>query len=439
MADQYATSFEVLNYSGLLFNKGNTRTPLSSIIGSKAVNTNHVEFITGQEYNGGDASQPEISEAASLTAPNATVTTREQKTNVTQIFHESVAVSYGKMSNMGTLSGTNIAGQQANPMNELDFQTGVKMQKIANDIEYTFINGVYNKATTDEEANKTRGLINAITSNVLDLNGKPLTLWKVAEVLAAIKEGNAPTTGLALWLDMKSRFQLNADAKNNGFTIVDKSRNINGINLSTLITPAGEVMLYDGMYLPAGKAMLLNLDVIRPVNQPTPNKGNFFRELLSKTGAGEKYQIFGQVGLDHGPEWYHGLFTNIDTTFTEPESGVKVYVTTPVPTVDTSATLLGATLDKAEVDADDTAKVAVTALNYDVKPSSDPSLTYIWQVRAKTGTTWTDLTSSYTGYNTSELTVKAADAEKHYRCKITATGSATGTAYSTECTVKAAD
>ena len=49
MADTLATSFGVLNYSGMLFNKGNTRTPLSSIIGGRAKITNHVEFVTGQE------------------------------------------------------------------------------------------------------------------------------------------------------------------------------------------------------------------------------------------------------------------------------------------------------------------------------------------------------------------------------------------------------
>jgi hypothetical protein len=69
MADTLATSFGVLNYSGMLFNKGNTRTPLSAIIGGRAKTTNHVEFVTGQEYTaGGDGSQPEISENASLTA-----------------------------------------------------------------------------------------------------------------------------------------------------------------------------------------------------------------------------------------------------------------------------------------------------------------------------------------------------------------------------------
>ena len=87
MPDVFATSFGVLNYSGMLFNKGNTRCPLSSIIGGRAKTTNHVEFVTGQEYTGGGTgSQPSISETASLTAPDATVVTREQKTNVTQIF-----------------------------------------------------------------------------------------------------------------------------------------------------------------------------------------------------------------------------------------------------------------------------------------------------------------------------------------------------------------
>ena len=42
MAEQFATSFSVLNYSGMLFNRGNTRTPLSSMIGGRAKTTNHV-------------------------------------------------------------------------------------------------------------------------------------------------------------------------------------------------------------------------------------------------------------------------------------------------------------------------------------------------------------------------------------------------------------
>lgn len=327
MADVFATSFGVLNYSGMLFNKGNVRTPLSSIIGSKAKTTNHVEFVTGQEYTaGGDGSQPGISETASLNAPEASVVTREQKTNVTQIFMESVGISYAKQSNMGTLSGINIENQQANPMGELDFQVAAKIQKVNRDIEYTFINGEFHKATKDSEANKTRGLVPAITSNVTAMGNKPLGLWDIADMVKKIYGANAPTDGLCLWCDAVTLFQINADAVQNGLTVVPAAREINGISLSSVITPLGVVYLYLGECLPAGTALLLNLDVIAPVYQPVPGKGNFFLEQLAKTGAGEKYQLFGQIGLDHGPEWYHGKFTGISTAFEKPTYSRSVYV-----------------------------------------------------------------------------------------------------------------
>lgn len=326
MADTFATSFGVLNYSGMLFNKGNTRTPLSSIIGGRAKTTNHVEFVTGQEFTSGGGAQPAISETASLTAPDATVVTREQKTNVTQIFQESVGISYAKQSNMGTLSGINIANQQANPMNELDFQVAAKMMKINADIEYTFINGVYSKATDDSKINKTRGLVPAITTNTKAMASKPLGLWDIADMVKKIYGQNAPTTGLCLWCDATTMFQINADAVQNGLSVVPASREINGIALSSVVTPIGVVYLYLGEYLPSGTALLLNLDVLAPVFQPVPGKGNFFLEELAKTGAGQKYQLFGQIGLDHGPEWYHGKFTGISASFTAPTYSRSVFV-----------------------------------------------------------------------------------------------------------------
>lgn len=321
-----ATSFGVLNYSGMLFNKGNTRCPLSSIIGGRAKTTNHVEFVTGQEYTTAGGTQPAISETASLTAPDATVVTRTQKTNVTQIFHESVGVSYAKQSNMGTLSGINIANQQENPMNELDFQVAAKMQKVNRDIEFTFVQGTYNKATTDATINKTRGLTEAIDSNVIAMASKPLGLWNIADGVKKVYEANAPQDGLVLWCDATTMFQINADAVQNGLTVIPAAREINGIKLSSVVTPLGVVYLYLGEFLPKGTALLLNLDVISPVYQPVPGKGNFFLEQLAKTGAGEQYQLFGQIGLDHGPEWYHAKFTGIAQTFTAPTYSRSVFI-----------------------------------------------------------------------------------------------------------------
>jgi hypothetical protein len=39
-----------------------------------------------------------------------------------------------------------------------------------------------------------------------------------------------------------------------------------------------------------------------------------FYEELSKSGANESGQIFGQLGLDHGPGFMHGTITGLATS-----------------------------------------------------------------------------------------------------------------------------
>ena len=326
MADTFAMSGNTPNFSGMLFNKGNTKTPFSTMIGAHRKFTNHTEFVTGQEYETAEGSQPNISEAESLTAPDASVLKREQKTNVTQIFQESVGISYGKMSNMGTLSGINVAGQQANPVSEEDFQIAAKMAKIGQDIEYTFLNGKYQKSTGDNVPNKSRGLLTAIKSNIVDADGKMLSFMLLCEAMKCIDDSNGDTTNLVVGLDSTGRLQLNADAAANGLTIVSAGRDINGIAVDQVLTPLGTVYLKTLKYLPTGTVALFDPSIMAPVEQIVPKKGNFFLEELAKVGAGTKKQIFGQIGLDHGPEWYSAKITNLSMRTPHDEDMARRYV-----------------------------------------------------------------------------------------------------------------
>ena len=231
---------------------------------------------------------------------------------------------------MGTMSGVNIAGQQPNPPTEEDFQIAAKMAKIAQDIEYTFINGVYQKATNDTTPNKSRGLLTAITTNVIEAEGKPLTFLLLCEALKSIEENNGSLDGLIIGLDSTSRMQLNADAVANGLTIVESGRTINGISIDTVLTPLGVVGVRGLKYLPGGSVVIFDPSVMYPVEQPTPGKGNFFLEELAKTGAGTKKQIFGQIGLDHGPEWYAAKITGLSTDMPkDTDLARKVYQVQP--------------------------------------------------------------------------------------------------------------
>lgn len=324
---QVMTSHNLPNFSGLLFNKGNVQTPFSTLIGGKSRNTSSWEFAMSQEYDTDETlTQPAITETASLTAPAADFVSRSQNTNVVQIFHEALSVSYGKQSSMGQLSGLNIAGQEANPATELDFQTAQKMIKIANKIEHTFLNGTYQKGTYDDVAYKTRGITSAITTNVKAAGGVGLSYWMIAELLQSMSDHNAPTNGLAVMCRPVHIMQINADAVNNGLTVIPAAREVNGLKIDLIITPFGEVGLINNPKVASATALFVNPAVCSPVYMDVPGKGNFFREELAKTGACDNYQIYGQVGLDYGIEHYHGKITGLDTNFVAPTYSRKVFV-----------------------------------------------------------------------------------------------------------------
>ena len=315
----------------MLFNKGNTRTPFLSMIGGKTGYTNSVEFVLGQEYASEEGDIPNISESGSLKAPDASYITRSQNTNVTQIFMDSVAISYAKQSNMGTLAGANIAGQTANPQNELDFQVANKMSKLGRSLEKTFLQGTYNKATTDKEVNKTRGMYEAITKNVVEAEGKPLNIWLLEQAVKKIADANGDVSNLYLWTDNTGINQIHGNAVEMGVSVGDFRANEYGIRIKDLMLPTATIHIAEGQFITAGTALLLNFDVIRPIEQPTPGKGNFFLEPLAKTGAGEKYQLFGQIGLDYGNELYHGKITGLSTEFTPPKGRKVVTVSEDTP------------------------------------------------------------------------------------------------------------
>lgn len=315
----------------MLFNKGNVRTPFLSMIGGKTGYTNSVEFVLGQEYATEEGEIPNISESGSLKAPDASYITRSQNSNVTQIFMDSVAISYAKMSNMGTLAGVNIAGQTANPQNELDFQIGNKMAKLGRSIEKTFMQGKYNKATTDKEVNKTRGMYEAITKNVIEAGEKPLNIWLLEQIVKKISDANGDTSNLYVWTNNTAIKQLHGDAVELGVPMGEAFKNEYGIRIQDVVLPTATVHIAEGQFITDGTALVLNFDVIRPIEQPVPGKGNFFLEPLSKTGAGEKYLLFGQIGLDYGNELFHGKITGLSTEFTPPKGRKVVTVSEDTP------------------------------------------------------------------------------------------------------------
>jgi len=175
------TTFSLPNYHGELIAITPSDTPFLSAIGAlnnggKQATSTAFEWQTSDLR---DPSQPAVLEGAA--APTAQERVRANVVNVCQIHHEAVAVSYSKQAAMGQYSTPDSAPYRTpdgrpNPVaNELDWQTEQALKTIALDVNWSFINGKQNIPTTNSGARKTRGIIEAVTTNATSVAAATLT------------------------------------------------------------------------------------------------------------------------------------------------------------------------------------------------------------------------------------------------------------------------
>jgi hypothetical protein len=65
--------------------------------------------------------------------------------------------------------------------------------------------------------------------------------------------------------------------------------------------------------MPANTVSVVSLEQCAPVFLRIPGKGFLFVEPLSKTGANDAFQIYGEIGLRYGNERAHGKITGLTT------------------------------------------------------------------------------------------------------------------------------
>jgi len=313
-----ANTFNLPNYVGELFLVGGNQTPFLTMIGGLS---NGGRAVAGWEYPVSveealnTAAQPDITETASLTAPTPTTYVPTQTTNVCQIFQRQVSVSYARMSDNATLSGLSLLG--TNPITDpVEHQKMRNLEQIAVDVEYTMLNGVYQKAAAAvsggaaEKSNKMRGIITAITTNVVAAGGA-LTKAHINTLVASMADHGAPFKNAVLFGNSTVKQAITGLFGTTPLGAVPQSRNVGGLNIETIVTDFGEVGVVYDRYVPSGTLLIADLAFVTPVSLAVPGKGHMFYEPLSKTGAGESGQYYGQIGLAYGPEVYHGKITGI--------------------------------------------------------------------------------------------------------------------------------
>ena len=310
------TTYNLPNYVGELFGASPEDTPLLSAIGGLTGGQSvAATFFEWQGYDLRDAAD-DRQRTEGAAAPDGEARTRYNASNVLEIHQEAVEVSYTKQGATGQRATGNqptvTIGSAVMPADELAWQIEQQLKQIARDVEKTFITGKYQKPTDNTTARKTRGLIEAIATNKATTThtAADLTSDDVLDLMQKVWEngGIQVSETRTLIVNAKLKRALTRifikDAR-----YQEATRNVGGVNVQTIETDFGSCNIMLNRYMPAEQLVVASLEELYPAFLEIPGKGHFFAEPLAKTGASDKVQIYGEIGLRYGNEKSHGILT----------------------------------------------------------------------------------------------------------------------------------
>lgn len=319
------TTFNLPNYVGELFAVTPTDTPFLSSIGglSGGVPVNSTLFQwQGYDLRDADNDRQRVEGAP---APTRTARQRFNVNNVVEIHQEALEVTYTKQAATGQFNSTgsdhpgSVGLTGSNPvLDEVDWQTTQHLIQIARDIEVSFITGEFANPATNAQPRKTRGILEAIETNVVDADDdgpQRLARTMVLDLLQMVWEsgGIMQSDTATLMVNGGLKRQLTkifiTDAN-----YQERTRTVGGVNVLTIETDFGTLNIMLNRHMPPAELAVLSLDEIQPAFLEIPGKGFLFVEPLAKTGASDDLQIYGEIGLRYGNEKAHGKILNLDPT-----------------------------------------------------------------------------------------------------------------------------
>jgi hypothetical protein len=320
------TTYELPNFIGELFFLIPAEVPFlamgGGLTGGKGVDS--TEFTWQVTDNAEAAVNNSKLEAADPTDESII---RQFVKNVVEIHQESVAVGYSKQGATGNLgasdvgnAGTPGAGADVPParllgtqpvQNEISHQLMLKINKISRDVERSFLEGVFALPTDNQAARQTRGILTAITIHAetfavsLRDSFNALLIGMYEDELTV-----APLINPVIFVNGSTKVKFSNEYTNN-LGLADRSRTIGGVNVETIVTDFGTFGIVLDRYMPTDELLLADMSVVAPCFMPIEGKGHFFTEPLAKTGAYDRVQIYGEIGLEYGPEQFHGKIVSI--------------------------------------------------------------------------------------------------------------------------------
>jgi hypothetical protein len=305
------TTYNLPNYAGELFQISKEDTPFLSAIGGltggESAGSTLIEWQT-EDLRDADITRQRLEGAP---APGSEERARSRVSNVLEIHQEVVELSYTRQATnrMRNTDGEKLVtiGTTTLPEDELQHQIDLTLKQVARDVNKSFIQGVYANPTTNTAPRKTRGLVEAITTNVVTATSANLTEDLVLDTLQKVWENGGIREGetRTILVGAKVKRALSkVFIKDNSYR--ETSRAVGGVNVTAIETDFGTCNIMLDNDVPADTLLVVSLEECSPVFLEIPGKGTFFAESLGRTGSSDKVQIYGEIGLKYGAEQHHG-------------------------------------------------------------------------------------------------------------------------------------
>lgn len=325
-------SWNLPNFVGELFRLSPMETPFLSMIGGLSGG----KSLTSPQWTWQDT----LHRAPALSGTGRTLVegddavftaqSRTERVNVVEIFQYGVELTYSKQAATGLLGtvgaspavdAENILGTQP-VQNEMAWQLQIKLEQAALDAEIAFLTGTF-AHPNDGTARRTQGLIGAITTVAKD--GDLAADWSTAagtaiagkqmvnETALALFENGAPLSGnYGIMVGGASKLLVSGDFQGSSGNVMPRSYNKFGVNITDIETDFGLFPIILNRHLPAETVLFVDFDICSPAFMPIPGKGHFFLEPLAKSGSYDRQQLYGEAGLEYGPEGWHAKVTDFD-------------------------------------------------------------------------------------------------------------------------------
>lgn len=308
-----ATTFEAPNFVGELYSVTPADTPLLSSLGGLTGGeyTMSVQF-QWQEYDlrSGETNRQRLE---GQDAPPPDGRKRVNVFNVVEIHQESIETTYTKQAAIGQYAGQNISG--SNPVtDEHAFQLQAALRSKALDIEKTFISGTYLFPADNATPRRTRGVLEAITTNVVAAGAAALTDKMVLDLAQSAYDSGGlqiEDTRVLMVPPVQKRWLTKLFITDRNYR--EETRTIGGVRVTTILTDFGEFNVMVNRHMPTDTLVVLSLEEMAPCFLLIPDKGFLFVEPLAKVGAQFKDQLYGEIGLKYGNERKHGKITGLAT------------------------------------------------------------------------------------------------------------------------------